>query len=143
MNSLSRRYHMPSLSRHSQKSIFDDFFNSPLFSTSWRILDNTHASERGISVTETEASHKISVAAPGLEKKDFNVELKSDVLTVSYDVSDKSDNSFAHSQLKRSWVVPEGTQTSDISAEYKSGVLNVFVAKQKVEEPIVSSIKVK
>jgi len=135
-SSLTHWREQPSLSRLSH-DIFDDFFNAPLFLNTWK------SPSKNVKVTKTDAAHNILVAAPGLDKGDFNVELKESVLTVSYNASKESENSFVQQTFERSWRVPEGTKPKDITAEYKSGVLNVAVNRREDPPPTVETIKVK
>src|SRR5260221_6145648 len=58
----------------------DRFFNSPLdeFFNFGKVV-NVPA----VNVSETENEYKLIIAAPGLEKKDFKVEMRDDMLTIS------------------------------------------------------------
>ncbi len=139
MSSLIRLYGTPRTNRRDNffSNVLDGLFDE---SQGWRQQETFNDS---VNVSETSTSHEISVAAPGLDKGDFSVELKSDTLTVSFDVSEENKNSFVKQSFQKSWAIPKGTNPSDIVAEYKSGILNVSIAKQKAEEPATTTIKVK
>lgn len=75
--------------------------------------------------------HHITVVAPGLSKSDFNIEVQDGRLIVSYDVSDRNDVVIEQKKYRRSWRIPNGVETSNISASYKQGILTILVPEQK------------
>jgi HSP20 family protein len=84
-------------------------------------------------VTETDTEHVVSIASPGYKKADFDVSLLGDKLTVSTQVDEGTQNSFATSSWTRSWTVPAHTLSNDISAQYRNGVLTVTVDKVSID----------
>ena len=90
-------------------------------------------------VTTEDDKHIISVAAPGLDKEDFNITITEGTLTVQ---TNKTDTEFGTSAFTKTWTLPEGTTTDKISAEYKQGILRVMVEKPEVTTPETVTIKV-
>ncbi len=88
--------------------------------------------------------YRIEVAAPGLNKKDFNIELKEDVLTVSYTAADNSENSqpqakylrheFETESFTRHFTLPETTDSEKIAAKYENGVLSIHIPFEDPEK---------
>ena len=110
------------------KSTFDrDFFHPQIF----------NKSGPSVEVYETDDSHIIEVAAPGLNRDNLKASLEKETLTLSYTNEKKEEgkNSRKHSfsSFTRSWTVPEGTVAEDVSAEYKDGILSVTVKKPEVQ----------
>tara|TARA_R110000824_G_scaffold336840_3_gene523358 strand:- start:189 stop:626 length:438 start_codon:yes stop_codon:yes gene_type:complete len=100
-----------------------------------------------VSIRDLEDRHEISIAAPGLKKADFNIQLKADRLSISYDASvDEDENSqvrmFSKSAFYKAYNVSEGTVPEDIKAKYSAGILKVTVNRPKVEVPTEHNIKI-
>jgi HSP20 family protein len=99
---------------------------------------------------ETENEFKVEVAAPGMEKKDFNINLDNNVLTISSEKEetkeekDKKGNytkrEFSYSSFQRSFTMPDSVNVDKIAAAYKDGVLNITLPKR--EEAKVKPAKV-
>lgn len=116
-------------------SIFDDLFNRDFMSDFFNAERNTPA----VNVTEEKDKYKIEVAAPGLKKKDFNVNLEDNVLTISSEKEDKDEEKdknymrkeFHYSSFSRSFTLPENVKAEDIKATHSDGVLTVEVPKKE------------
>lgn len=119
----------------------DKFFNVPLdeFFNYSKVM-NVPA----VNVTETEKDFRLTIAAPGLEKKDFKVEAYDDLLTISAEhererKEEKNDRfnrrEYNYSSWSRSFTLPENCSFGKIDAEYKNGELNLVIPKMDVKEP--------
>ncbi|MEL7161120.1 MAG: Hsp20/alpha crystallin family protein, partial [Bacteroidota bacterium] len=99
------------------------------------------------NVTEYDEADKvgylIELAAPGYEKSDFNVEVHDDVLTISGQLEEnrtRGQDSFRsreynYNNFSRSWSLPESFDEDNITANYRNGILEVFIPVQvDVEE---------
>lgn len=120
----------PSLS-----NVFDSFFNNSFLAD-----DFTEATMPSVNVSENEKDYKLDFAVPGLNKKDFNIELNHNVLTVSYEKKqEKEENQdnftrkeFSYENFKRSFTLPEGKINYDkIKADYKNGILSIELPKRE------------
>ena len=91
----------------------------------------------GVNILETEDSYKIELAAPGLTKEDFQINLKKDTLSVwaekkaleGADQKDYTRKEFDYNSFVRSFVLPESVDAEKISAEYVNGILNITIGK--------------
>lgn len=90
-----------------------------------------------VNIFENENEYKIELAAPGLSKEDFKIDLKKDNLSVwavkKADANAQKDYSrkeFEYSSFARSFILPEGVDVEKISAEYINGILNITIGKQ-------------
>lgn len=63
-----------------ESGLMDKFFNAPLdeFFNYGKVMNIP-----AVNVSETDKNFQLSIAAPGLEKKDFKVEAYDDMLTIS------------------------------------------------------------
>jgi HSP20 family protein len=130
MNTLIRTNVFPNTSL--LDSLFDPFFASVTTPTKRTFSTNTH-------VTNEDDKYIISVAAPGLDKEDFNISITEGVLTVS---TEKTVTEFGTTSFAKRWTLPEGTTTEGITADYKQGILRVNVAKPEAKVPQTTTIKV-
>jgi HSP20 family protein len=91
-----------------------------------------------VNILETTNEYKIELAAPGLTKEDFKIELKKDNLSVwaekkseqSDEQKDYTRKEFEYLSFARSFVLPEGIDSEKISAEYINGILNITIGKK-------------
>src|SRR6187431_184740 len=64
-------------------ALFDDFFNRDLFDWGNSNFSDTNTTIPAVNIKETAASYEVEVAAPGMTKNDFKVELDGNSLTIS------------------------------------------------------------
>ena len=114
-------------------SLFDPFFESVTIPRK-RTTTTVNA-----KVTTEDDKHIISVAAPGLDKEDFNITITEGTLTVQ---TSKTVTEFGTSAFTKTWTLPEGTTTDKISADYHQGILRITVEKPETTTPETVTIKV-
>jgi len=115
------------------KSTFDkDFFHPQIF----------NRGAPSVEVYETDDTHVIEVAAPGLNRDNLKASLEKKTLTLSYASEQKEGTRRSFNSFERSWTVPEGTVAEDINAEYKDGILAVTVKKPEQELLPAKEIKI-
>lgn len=91
----------------------------------------------GVNILETEQDYKIELAAPGLTKEDFQINLKKDTLSIWVEKKegeteikkDYTRKEFEYSSFARSFVLPESVNAESITAEYVNGILNITIGK--------------
>ena len=121
-------------------SLFNEFFDGELLNN-WDFnslaADSTLPS---VNIMENENSFDIEMAAPGMEKKDFKVELNNDVLTISSEKEDKKEDKsenytrkeFHYHSFLRSFRLPENkVDGNKINAKYKNGILSISLPKKE------------
>ena len=82
----------------------------------------------------------VELAAPGLEKKDFKIELENQVLTVSSEKEEEKKEEtknfkrreFSYNSFSRSFQLPEDVLSDKIDAKYENGILKLSVPKKEV-----------
>lgn len=89
-----------------------------------------------VNIYEGANEYKIELAAPGLNKEDFKIDLKKDNLSVwaekkieANEQKDYSRKEFEYTSFARSFVLPEGVDADKISAEYTNGILYITIGK--------------
>ena len=88
------------------------------------------------NVYENDNGYQISLAAPGLARADFDIDVTDGILTVSSEAEINSESAvrreFKFSKFSRSWSLPETAQVDSITAEYQAGILNLNIPVEQV-----------
>jgi HSP20 family protein len=125
--------------------VFESFFNDTFFSD--RIVSRVP----GVNIGETEGKYHIELAAPGLKKEDFKINLDRNVLSISVeqtaDRQDKQKNynkrEYSYNSFVRSFTLPESAEVSAIEAAYTDGILRIDVAKREEAKAATRQIEIK
>lgn len=117
--------------------IFDTtpFFGSDLLDTSWDFSIKAPS----VNIIESSKEYKVELAAPGLEKKDFKIEVDNRVLTISSEKEEERNEEdenfrrreFSYSSFSRSFQLPEDVIADKIDAKYDEGVLKLSIPKKE------------
>ena len=92
-----------------------------------------------VNIVEKTDAYHIELAAPGMDKADFNVKLEGKLLTISAEKKeDKTDatekmirKEFSYKSFKRSFTLDEKIDPATISAKYENGVLKLGLPKKE------------
>ena len=118
-------------------TLADIFFGDDLLSN---LFENTNRGTMpAVNITESKDDFAIELAAPGLEKKDFNVEIHNNVLTISCQKEMKNEvedekvmrREFSYTAFKRSFTLPESADGDKIKANYNEGILKLSIPKRE------------
>ncbi len=101
------------------------------------------------NVVETPKEYNIELAAPGMERKDFNIEVENQCLTISAEKKEETKETegdytrreYSFNSFTRSFTLPENIKEGDIDAKYENGILKVHVPKAK-ETPVKATRKI-
>ena len=121
---------------------FDSIFNT-IKSGGSRVSVYTGQIKPQANVSKDDTGFQISLAAPGLSRGDFNIEVSDSVLTISAESDyEKNENSlkqeYSYHNFSRSWSLPETACVDNITAEYVAGVLSLNIP---VEDVIINKTK--
>lgn len=88
------------------------------------------------NIRDNEKSLEIEMAVPGRNKKDFDVKIEKNILTVSYENGKEEDkeykvNEFNKGSFCRSFALPEEININDIEARYENGILNLTLPRRE------------
>ncbi len=91
------------------------------------------------NIVEQTDLYRIELAAPGMEKTDFNVKLDGKVLTISAEKKTETAKEnekmirkeFGYKSFKRSFTLDEKIDAVNISAKYENGILALELPKKE------------
>ncbi|MEI2271285.1 Hsp20/alpha crystallin family protein [Sphingobacterium sp. ML3W] len=114
-------------------TVFDNLFNDNFISD--RLVSRVPA----VNISESEKSFKIEMAAPGLDKSDFRINVDKNLITISAEKKEEqvseeklySKKEFNYSSFSRSFTLPETVDYSNIEAAYEGGILILTVGKKE------------
>lgn len=118
-------------------SLFDDFFKPW---NEWFGNENLWAKVMtvpAVNVSEQNNHYMVSLAAPGLQKDDFDINLEGNMLTISSEkevTKEEKEERFTrkeynYNSFSRSFTLPEDVKQDAIDAVYENGVLNIRLPK--------------
>lgn len=119
--------------------VFNDFFDTDF-------MPRTNATAPAINVKETEHDYTVELAAPGMKKDDFNINIDNDGnlhIKMEQKNEKKDENKkehylrreFSYSNYQQVYALPEDIVKEEISAKVEHGVLTITMPKEKpVEE---------
>ena len=125
-------------------SFIDNFFSRDLMDWNNSNFSSTNSTLPAVNIRENEESFQIEVAAPGLVKENFKVNLDRNLLTISSEVKQEKEESdkkysrheFSYQSFQRSFTLPEATVEGDkITAKYADGILYVTLPKREEIKP--------
>lgn len=137
-------------------NLMPDFFNlsRDLFDWNNSNFSNTDTSLPAVNIRESSDSFEVEMAAPGMTKKDFNIELNNNLLTISSEKMDENERKegerftrkeFSYQSFQRSFMLPKEVVDDDkINARYENGVLYLHIPKKeeaKVRPPKQIAVK--
>ncbi len=113
--------------------IFESFFNDSFLSD--RMISRVPA----VNVAETDDGYHIELAAPGLKKEDFKIDLDRNMLNISVEKKSEETESnkkynkreYSYTSFVRSFTLPDSADEGNIEAEYNDGVLKIKIAKRE------------
>jgi len=97
-----------------------------------------------VNIKENEEGWHLEVAAPGLKKEDFKINLDQHVLTIATEIKDEKEvkengytrKEFGYSSFKRSFELPKNIVDEEhINAKYENGVLYLSIPKKEEAKP--------
>ena len=123
----------------SMRSLLEDFWNNDTLIEDrfW----NTRVNLPAVNIIEKDDKFLIEMAAPGLRKEDFKINIENGILQIDSEsqseVDEEKDNytrkEFNYSSFSRSFTLPENASEENISANYENGVLKLKLQKLKSE----------
>jgi HSP20 family protein len=128
---------------------FNDVFES-IFNETF-LNDRMVARVPAVNISESENNYHVELAAPGLKKEDFKLNLDRNTLTISVEQSaDHQDNQknyskreYSYSSFVRSFTLPESADYSQIDATYIDGILRIDIAKREEAKAVRRQIEIK
>ena len=146
INQIKRRYIMKLLKGNSNLMnqmplLFDDIFNRDIFNWGSSNFSNTNTTIPAVNIKETPENFQVEVAAPGMTKKDFKIELDGNMLSISSEkTNEREDNEnekysrkeFSYQSFYRTFNLSKDVVDVDkIQAKYENGLLQLLIPKKE------------
>jgi HSP20 family protein len=121
--------------------LIEDFFNRELLELGARNFSITNTTIPRVNIVESNDDFVVEMAAPGMSKKDFRIELDNEILTISSEKETSNElkegnhfarQEFSYQSFQRSFHLPKSVvEESKIKAKYEDGVLRVMIPKKE------------
>ncbi len=127
--------------------MIDNIFNDEIIKHNRQGLTVWNGSMPAVNVKETDDQFELELAAPGMSKADFNIEIDADVLTISSEKKESKEEKeekkdgrftrreFHYKAFKRLFNLPETVDSTNIAANYVDGILSVVIPKKEEAKP--------
>lgn len=121
-------------------ALFDDIFGRELFNWSNSNFSATKTTMPSVNIKETADSFEVEVAAPGMDKKDFQVTLEGNYLTISSSKEQSQEQKepnytrreFSYQSFQRSFELPKDVVDEEhIVAKYENGLLHLTIPRKE------------
>ena len=129
----------------SWSNLFDDFLNNNWSDWTNRHYSDTNTTLPSVNIKETEENFEVEMAAPGMEKDDFKVEVNNGYLPISSEkksetkTEDKNGRytkqEFRYESFTRSFTLPDSADLEKIAAKYEKGILTISIPKREETKP--------
>ncbi len=126
-------------------NLFDDFFSRDLWSWGLNNNSSTNTTIPLVNIRETNENFEVEMAAPGMSKNDFKVELDGNLLTITSEKKNEKEEKeserytrreFSYQSFQRSFQLPKDVVDADkIEAKYENGVLRLAIPKKEEAKP--------
>ncbi len=125
--------------------VFESIFNDTFFND--RMVTRVPA----VNISESENNYHVELAAPGLKKEDFKLNLERNNLVVSVETAAQhqdnqkyySKREYSYSSFVRSFTLPESADESQIDASYTDGILRIDIAKREEAKAVNRQIEIR
>ena len=130
-------------------TIFHPAFSNPLMvkkKSIWR---------PAVEIKQTSKEYKVKVQLPGVKKEDIEIELDNDFLTLTAEIEEEKEQKeeqendlkyhtceFRYGKYKRTISFDNPIKSEAAHAEYKNGVLKIYIPKQKIDKAKTSKLKI-
>src|SRR6478752_392541 len=121
--------------------LLDDFFNRDLFNWGNSNFSDTNTTIPAVNIKETAENYEVEVAAPGMTKNDFKVELDGNMLTIRSErinQKEESDNKrytrkeFSYQSFQRNFNLKKNVVDTDkIQEKYENDLLHLLNTKKE------------
>lgn len=117
-------------------TVFDDFL-SPW--NDWFGNGERSLTLPAVNITESKDDYMVSLAAPGMKKDDFKIDLEGNMITISSEKEEKKEEKekkftrkeYNYSSFCRSFTLPDEVNKEKVDARYEDGVLKISLPKKE------------
>ena len=125
-------------------NIFGDFFDKAFSDWNSTNFSLTNTTLPAVNIQESKDDFLVSMAVPGMTKKDFKIDLNDNVLTISSEKKEEkkeeednfSRREYSYQSFSRSFTLPKNVVNDEkISAKYENGELKILIPKKEEAKP--------
>ena len=111
-----------------------------LFDDRWFNFDTFNQTFPAVNTIERDNQYLLEIAVPGMDKKDFEIEIQNDLISISSiskqekEVNDNLNynrQEFNYNSFHRTFSLPKEVDQSKIKAIYSNGILTITLPKLK------------
>ena len=116
-------------------NLIEDLFSRDIFDWTDKNFSSIGSNLPSVNLKETDNKLQVELAAPGMKKEDFKVEIDNNMLLISSEKQEEKEESrkkdnyirkeFNYQSFFRSFALPEYIDENKIQANYKDGILHV------------------
>ena len=125
-------------------NVFDSIFTDNFFA------GPDTAMVPSVNIAETADQYHIELAAPGLNKEDFKVNLERKMLTIAVQKEQPEESEhknysrkeFSYNAFTRSFTLPESADENHIQARYTNGILYINIPKKEEAKMLKRQISI-
>ncbi len=123
--------------RHPLADIVSNFFDNDLGD-----FFGKRFSDPAANIVEQPDAFLLEIAAPGMKKEDFKINLENNILTISAEFDDEkredgknyTRKEFYYGSFSRSFTLPKTIELEKIKAEYEHGILKINMPKREASK---------
>lgn len=122
-------------------NLFNDVFSRDLWN--WGLSNNssTNTTIPAVNIRESNENFVVEVAAPGMKKEDFKIELDGNMLTIKSEHRNEREQKegetytrkeFSYQSFQRMFQLPVNVVDAEhIEAKYENGLLHLIIPKKE------------
>jgi HSP20 family protein len=92
-----------------------------------------------VNITEDDNSYQLHLAAPGMKRSDFKVDIDGDTLTISSEKETETEEKtkrysrreYGYTSFTRSFTLPDDVNRDRIDAHYEDGILRLTLPRKE------------
>ncbi len=125
----------------SSMPLFNDFWTKDLWDWGLGNTSSTNTTLPAVNIRENAENFAVEMAAPGMKKDDFKIELDGNMLTISSEKREEYEEKegekytkreFSYQSFQRSFQLPKDVVDEEhIQAKYEDGVLHLIIPKKE------------
>lgn len=125
-------------------SLLDNLWSRDWMDWSNLNFSDTNTTLPAVNVKENENEFNIELAAPGMKKEDFKINLDGNILTISSERKEEKEEKtdqysrreFSYQSFQRSFTLPEySADREKVNAKYQDGILHINIPKREEARP--------
>jgi len=126
-------------------SFFDNFLSRDITNWANSNFSEDNSTLPAVNIKELDEGYAIEVAAPGMRKEDFNINLDKNQLIISAHKEEEKDEKekhyhkreFSYESFQRSFSLNQKmVDGNNITASYQEGILSIYIPKKEEAKPL-------